>query len=419
MAYPSKLQQEPLRFTVPRDLQRFDLFLKLPYDIRYMIWKEVMRTPGIHFLKFEETLNAPTIHGYASVRGHSSESLVTSPEGRAEVTRNFDTCVYSATLKPIFPFSCADNSHYITKDKTLAHLRDSCSEAKTLVEKELAQPENLSLDNGQLVLLRRSSDVLCIDYPDMIHGRYLGRWSENLNLDQLAKVRRLAVRYHHEWDNHDQVCSLCGRVHSSYKNQAHPRHVYEFAALFKNLEEFYFIDYLTIRKSPCSPYSPCQEQDPGAAGERFATGDGGRTYFEVNLESCKTHTWVYETLAWIRNNYIAHCMSEPQGPPLPEKVRFKVLGCEWEPDQKLSPPKRPATQTTPPARKKRSRNHILNPATSSQRIYGSRFPTPLDAIPSQDGYQEWLPEPPNTSTLPVVFGDAGNSNFDFTLKVDY
>ncbi|KAI3332734.1 hypothetical protein F4824DRAFT_503725 [Ustulina deusta] len=404
MAHPSKLQQGPLCFIVPQSLQRFDIFWKFPYDIRHMIWEEVIFTPGIHFLKFVETLDAPAVRMQASTGANSGGSLATLPQRRAEGMRDSDTLLYSATLKPVFPFACADNSHYIAMNKTLAQLRDSCEEAQTLVEKVLAQPGNLTLGDGQLVLLQRSSDVLCIDYPNMTHARYLGRWAEHLDLDQLAKVRRLAVRYHHEWDNHDLVCGYCGRVHSYPGKHPYPRHVYEFAALFKNLEDFYFIDYLAVRKSPRSPRCAHQAQNSDGPRERFSSGEGGRTYFEVDPESCRTHTRVYETLSWLRNSYIVHCMCKSQGPPRPENVRFKVLGCEWDSDQKLAPPKRLGTQTTP-TRKKRSRNHTSDLTTTSQSsstvVYGS------------------VPQPPSASTLPVVFGDAGKSNFDFSLEIPY
>ncbi|KAI1281577.1 hypothetical protein F5Y07DRAFT_264365 [Xylaria sp. FL0933] len=404
MAHPPELQRSPIRFTVPQSLQRFDIFWKFPYDIRHMIWEEVIFTPGIHFLKLAEAPNVSAAHTHASTVANSGGSLVTQSERRTEGTQDSHKCVYSATLKPIFPFACADNSYYITMNKTLAHLRRSCDEAEIVVQKVLAQPGNLTLGDGQLVLLQRSSDVLCIDYPDMTHARYLGRWADNLDLNQLSKVRRLAVRYHHEWDNHDLVCGYCGRVHSYHGKHPYPRHVYEFAALFKNLEAFYFIDYLTVRKSSRTPRSPPQTQDSRGHGEWFASGEGGRTYFEVDPEACKTHTRVHETLSWLRNNYVAHCTCKSQGPPRPENVRFKILGCEWDADQKLAPPKRVGMPMTP-TRKIRSRNGILDvtiPSQSSSTIVYDPSSQAMDISP-----------------LPVVFGDNGKSKFEFSLEIPY
>ncbi|KAJ8124896.1 hypothetical protein O1611_g8743 [Lasiodiplodia mahajangana] len=402
MALPSELPSGPLRFTVPRSLQRFDLFCKFPYDIRHMIWEEVIFTPGIHFLKFVETIDAPAIQTHASVGTNSGGSLVTLPERGTVVPLDSKGLVYSATLKPIFPHTCADNSHYITMNKTLAQLRGSCNEAKSLVERVLAQPGNLTLDGGQLVLLQRSSDVVCIEYPNITHARFLGKWADHLDLDQLAKVRRLAIRYHHEWDN-NLVCGYCGRVHAYHGRHPYPRHVYEFASLFKNLETFYFIDYLTVRKPPRSPRCPHEARGSGNPRERFASGEGSRTYFEVDSESCTTHTRVHETLSWLRNNYINHCMCKSRGPPRPETVRFKVLACEWDSDQKLAPTKRSGTQATP-SKKRRTRSRTSDLRTSSQNV-----------IISNDS----LSQPTNVNILPVVFGDGGKSKFDFSLEVPH
>ncbi|KAI0550394.1 hypothetical protein F4679DRAFT_209830 [Xylaria curta] len=380
MAHSPTVQSESLRLTLPSSFQQFHFFKWLPYDIRYMIWQQAIFKPGIHFLKLVSTST-----GYASSAGVDRDELITFSERQTDGTTDEDVA-YSAVLKPIFGLECANNSNYIVVNKTLCQLADSCDEAKYLVEKILAQPGNLRLYDGQLVLLQRASDVVCIDYPDMTHARCLGKWAEHLDLDQLAKIRQLAIRYHHEWDN-ALVCPHCGRVHSYLGKHPYPRHVYEFASLFKNLEAFYFIDYLTLRRPQClAPNSSqCQAE--------FANGECGRTYFEVDTESCTTHTRVHETLSWLRNNYIVHCRCKSQGPSDPENVCFGVLGCEWDSDQRLAPTKR-AT----PTKKKRFRNHnplrniIMNPSS---------------------------PQPLNHSTLPVVFGDLGKSRFDFDLKISY
>ncbi|KAI1754948.1 hypothetical protein F4782DRAFT_528298 [Xylaria castorea] len=387
MACPSTVQSEALRFTVPRSLQRFDVFKRLPYDIRYLIWEEAIFTAGIHFLKFVSA-SAEYTSSAGAVR---DEHLTTFSEGHMDGTSGEDV-VCSAILKPIFGFKCANSSHYIVANRTLSQLSDSCNEAKFLVKKILAQPGNLRLDDGQLILLQRSSDVVCIDYPDMANARCLGKWAEHLDLDQLAKVRRLAIRYHHEWDN-DLVCAHCGRVHSYLGKHPYPRHAYEFAALFKNLEAFYFIDYLTLRKPQC--LTPNSNQ-PRA---EFTNGECGRTYFEVDPESCTTHTRVHETLTWLRNNYVVHCKCKSRGPSNPENVRFGVLGCEWDSDQKLAPAKRLGIQTMAPTKKKRSRNH-----TSRN----------LSIV-----FKASLSQPINHTNLPVVFGDSGKSQFDFNLNVSH
>ncbi|KAI1736388.1 hypothetical protein F4680DRAFT_259750 [Xylaria scruposa] len=387
MAHSLSVPSESLRFTVPPSLQRFDLFKWLPYDIRYMIWQEAIFTPGIHFLKL-----VSTSAGYASSAGVDRDGLTTSSGRQTDGTTREDV-VCSAILKPIFGLECANNSHYIVMNKTLSQLSDSCNEARSIVKKILARPGNLRLYDGQLILLQRAPDVVCIEYPDMTHARCLGKWAEHLDLDQLAKVRRLAIRYHHEWDN-DLVCPHCGRVHSYLGKHPYPRHVYEFASLFKNLEAFYFIDYLTLRRP--------QRLAPKASRSQaeFANGECGRTYFEVDTESCTTHTRVHETLSWLRSNYIVHCKCKSQGPSNPENVCFGVLGCEWDSDQRLAPIKRLGTTTS--TKKKRSRNHNLS--------------RNLSIIINPSSPQ---PQPLNPSTLPVVFGDLGKSRFDFNLNISH
>ncbi|KAI3323951.1 hypothetical protein HD806DRAFT_78753 [Xylariaceae sp. AK1471] len=392
MAYTSEMQSAPVRFTIPQSLQRFDIFSKFPYDIRHMIWEEVIFTPGIHFLKLVETPDVPSIQAGAN----SGASPATLSEAQTEETRGAEGLVCSATLVPIVTNICADKSHYVSMSKTFAQLRDSCNEAKCLVDKVLARLGNLTLNNGQLVLLEQSSDIVCIDYPNMSHARHLGRWAEHLDLSQLAKVRRLAVRYHHDWDN-DLVCGYCGRIHSYHGGHPYPRHVYEFAALFRNLEAFYFIDYLTVRKPPRTPRCSYRKQDFRGPWERFSSGERGRTYFEVDPESCTTHTRVYETLSWLRTNYIAHCLGKYKGPSHPENVRFKILTCEWDSDQKLAPVKRQGTQTT--TRKKRTWKRTWNRTS--------------DLITSSQNSS--VPQPTNANSLPVVFGDGGKSKFIFSL----
>ncbi|KAI2622615.1 hypothetical protein GGS21DRAFT_494404 [Xylaria nigripes] len=405
MAHKTDGQSAAIRFTMPRSLQKFDLFWQLPYDIRHMIWEEVIFTPGIHFLKFVGALDASPMRVFASASAstgaHSGGFPAALPERRAEGRHHSEGLVYSATLEPIFPISYADNSHYITMNKTLARLRTSCNEARLLVDQVLAQPDNVTLNNGQLVMLQRSSDVICIDYPNMTHARSLGEWAERLDLGQLAKVRRLAVRYYHEWDN-DLICGYCGRAHSYHGNHPFPKHVYEFAALFKNLETFYFIDYLTVRKPP---HAQCPVQAQDGPHERFASGEGGRTYFEVDPKTCTTHTHVFETLKWVQSNYIAHCICNSQGPSRPENVRFKVLACEWESDRKLVTIKYQPTAQTTPIRKKRMKSHASDLTTSSHIT-----PTAFDGSISQ---------PTNASTPPVVFGDEGQSKFDFSLEFPF
>ncbi|KAI1812705.1 hypothetical protein GGS20DRAFT_520025 [Poronia punctata] len=410
MACTSETQSAPLRFTIPPSLQGFHAFVKFPYDIRHMIWESIILTPGIHFLKFVEALDTSASGTRAAPDPSSGHSSSIHVERRNEGTRDARHPLYSALLKPHFPRLCADNSHYTTMGGILANLRNSCQEARYVVDRALAHPDNLALDNGRLVTLHQSADIVCIDFPGLVHGRSLGKWRERLDPTQLAKVRRLAIRYQHEWDD-ARMCSYCGQSHSRHQKQhPHPRHVYEFAALFKNLEEFYFLDYLTVTNK--SSHMPChsnqQTQDTKSKGKRFASGQSGRSYFEVDPSTCTTYTRAHDTLSWVQRNYIRHCRRKSLGPLNPEKVGFKILGCEWDADQQSALVKKPEPQATQtrPKRKKRAgvRNRARRNTAPSQRS------STLD--PTSQSHQ--LIE---CNTLPVVFGDNGKSKFDFSLEI--
>ena len=141
-----------------------------------------------------------------------------------------------------------------------------------------------------------------------------------------------------------------------------------------------------------------------APRQRLASGEDGRSYFEVDPNNHRMHTRVHETLSWLRNNYIAHCMCKSQGPAQPEKVRFGILGCEWEADQKLAPSKRlePLRSST--------RRKISKRQASSFTSYSRSSSVVRHGPPAQPG---------DSNTLPIVFGDARKSNFNFSLQIPH
>ncbi|KAI1492811.1 hypothetical protein F5X96DRAFT_677451 [Biscogniauxia mediterranea] len=394
MASPS------LHFDMPQSMQQFSMFAKFPYDIRYKIWDSIIFTPGIHFLKLVDTVDELDDHElYPWDR--DSDGWPDSPSERLSPGKSASPSHFTAILKPLFPLAAADRSHYLTMSKTLNQLALSCNEAKHLIDKVVSRPGNLTLDNGRLIVLDKSSDIVCIDYPRMVYSRHLGKWADQLDLDQLSKIRRLAIRYTTEWDEESRICSTCGRIHSVRRRYGQPHHVYEFASLFKNLETFYFIDCFAVRKS--SDESIPSSQVPQDQVERFATGEGERSYYEVDQRSCKMNTNVFTLLSWVQENYIAHCRRIPKSHSNPETVKFKVLGCEWNTDQQLVPVKYQETQALP-ARKKRSRAQAPD------------LPRTL-RNPVEDDVSRGVPM--SLETLPVVFGDGAKSKFEFTMEVPH
>ncbi|KAL7623675.1 hypothetical protein AAE478_005227 [Parahypoxylon ruwenzoriense] len=371
-----------IHLAVPTNLRQFHRFANFPFDIRHQIWENIIFTPGIHFLKF--VINSEILE-------NGSDSPADDSDGTADGSSTLPTegkgakrPKFTGTLQPVYPFAAADKSYYLTMNKTFTQLSLTCNEARQLVEKLISRPANLTLDNGRLVLLERSSDIVCIGYPVLLRSSGLGRWADNLDLEQLGKIRRLAVRYCSNWDNQSQVCNTCGRVHI-FRRDPRPRHVFEFAALFKNLETFYFMDCLAI------PYE--------YKGERFASGEGGRTYYEADPQYCKVTTHVFKTLEWVRDNYIQHCQKNSKGPADPDKVKFKVLTCEWD-SEELSPVKRQELRADRPLKQQKARAAALADGMKKLSLAGASNPNPKIS-----------------SGLPVVFGDDGQYKFEFSMEI--
>lgn len=246
------MSTSPIRLLIPPSLQRFTCFEHFPFDVRVQVWEDIIYTPGIHFLKFEQNKEALQY----TTPDDSDSSTDDDSDGMdrlqlSHTTREGKRVNFTSTLKSAFPSPAADKSYYLTMNKTCTQLSLACSEAAKLVEKLIARRGNLVLDTGRLVHFEQSSDVVCIDYPGATLSRPLGHWADRLDLEQLAKVRRVAIRYSTKWDDECRVCRTCGIIHNFHRHHdnTRPRHAYEFAALFKNLETFYFMDCLAIRKS--------------------------------------------------------------------------------------------------------------------------------------------------------------------------
>ncbi|KAI0025311.1 hypothetical protein F4780DRAFT_768507 [Xylariomycetidae sp. FL0641] len=397
------MAQPPVQLSLPESLRSFHLFPCLPYDIRHLIWEEAIYTRGIHFLKFAKTRRAQT--DPASGSGPSSSNNGTAaetPQTEASSPRDPRSAGPSnltATLQPVFPLPAADRSYYITMSKTFTRLSYSCKEARRLVERLILRTGNLTLANGRIVMLHQSPDVVCIDYPDMERGQKLGKWAENLDLDQLARIRKLAIKYTTLWDAEPRLCTTCGRIHQVDPRNTKPRHCWEFLALFKNLREFYFVDYLAVRNLVLPEDSHDSFRTHYAT---YASGEGGRTYYELDPETHTIHSKVYLTLSWLRQQYIDYCRKTGKGPARPEEVRFDVLACAWDPGEALAPCG--AQEPRKPAREKRP--------------FGSSSRTSATTATSNTWAQDQLPQTTLSSPkLPVVFGDQGVSRFDFTMDV--
>ncbi|ETS85025.1 hypothetical protein PFICI_03050 [Pestalotiopsis fici W106-1] len=426
-----------IHFSLPPGLERFVRFKDLPYDIRHKIWEQLIYSPGIHFLKFERNfpLILPLDDSSSSEEDTTSDDGSTGPSGsqnprRQDLskTRPKIPKTFTATLKPIFPLPAADLSYHIQKTKTLTQISLSCNEGAYEVNRIISRPDNLTLDNGRLISFANSSDIVCIDYPDIFSTRGLGSWAQSLDTSQLNNVRRLAVRYHPDWDKKYHFCRICGRYHqwlpSPRKEQVPRRHLYQFATLFPRLETFYLLDHLIVRQPPgidveedsrwLGPSDRARLMAEFAAsdnnekrGERFQSGTG-RVYYEVdrnNCNECKVHSHVFNMLEWVQENYVEMCEKKPRGKHQdPKSVKFAVLACEWE-TTKLVADKIEQPEKTPT----RAQNHKRKRARKQKRIFSQE----VSELEQDMGS---LKLETNQNSLPVVFGDHGQSSYLFSFR---
>ncbi|KAK8130523.1 hypothetical protein PG999_002903 [Apiospora kogelbergensis] len=416
-----------LHFNMPPGLESFPLFVKLPYDIRYRIWRELIYVPGIHFLKFEPTRNQPTraISDQDSERDDDDDATAPlNPRRRPRHRPKRDTrSLYSANLTPIYPLPAADLSYYITANKNMTMLMLSCEEAADLATKATNKPGKLELDNKRLISLADSEDVICIDYPDLNRPTNLGSWASNLNQTQLDAVRYLAVRYHPYWDDTRRRCPYCGIVHQLSKMPLH-RNLYEFVALFKNLERFYFIDYHTIKyssaittalqiPSPMQPFQaprwcrPHQDLIQNAGGRKFLSG--GRTYYELSPKDWQLNSNVFMRLSWVRSEYLKYCNKHSETTHKdPTTVKFWVLGCEY--DSKLQ----------------KHRQNDERPAKSRHLRRQAKSQADIDTMMKRlslnkgkgDGEKGGRMEFNQPAGLPVRFGGGKDATYEFQFSAN-
>lgn len=177
------------------------------------------------------------------------------------------------TLKPLYPTSQADISYYTNLHKQLAKLSVTCNEAAAVAKSLVNRSTAFRLNNGRLVSLNSSSDVIYLEYvpPDFYEDSL--RFTKALNCSGLAQIRKVAMRYCHKWYERKSPrrCPNCGQIHDVPDRLRYPKHLYRFLAQYlPNLEEFYFVDYLILRKPPGT------STDTQTNTQGFPTGTSGR-----------------------------------------------------------------------------------------------------------------------------------------------
>ncbi|KAJ0159047.1 hypothetical protein CTA2_10403 [Colletotrichum tanaceti] len=249
----SSIMPPVVKFNIPASARSFHPFSRLPPEIRSQIWEHAILDPGMHFLRLKTAARV----------AHIPSPLVALPvdddddEERSDPLLDFSreslpSALWPATLEPRYPTPQANLSNYVTLNRTLSKLSATCFEAATVVRRLINQPGGVKLKGGRVVLLASSSDVVCLEYLSADNFRSWCRMSLDIECQELSNIRHVAIPYCHGWEAADTAfrCSHCGSQHGSRVRKVYPVHLYEFLARhLPNLETFYFIDYLVVKKS--------------------------------------------------------------------------------------------------------------------------------------------------------------------------
>ncbi|KAK1596558.1 uncharacterized protein LY79DRAFT_601074 [Colletotrichum navitas] len=464
--------ESTIKFDIPPSARSFHLFSMLPPEIRHQIWEDAILEPGMHFLRLKTAARAT----------HLPSPLIASPvdndddddAAQPNPILDFDSeplpsKLWPATLEPRYPTPQANLSNYITLNRTLARLSATCFEAAAVVQRLVKQPGGIKLSGGRIVSLASSNDVVCLEYLSADNFRSWCRMSLDIECPELANVRHVAVPYCHGWEAANTAfrCSHCGSQHGAGINKVYPVHLYEFLARhLPNLQTFYFIDYLIVKrfsrplakaqdyrasgppppevlsktKSSVSENLDKRKQEdalydspsPSKAANPFASArdesttapndttpssthrqrqvprkmfkSDGRVFCELDDDEWNVKSRVVDTLSWIQKRFILYATrSKLSRQRHPEKVKFKVMVCEWVNKESEAPPKlkRSVLASGKPSRKR------LRPSSERSREESrpkSAATQPL-SIPVITELQD---------NFGFVFGQARNSTFKFS-----
>ncbi|KAH7257693.1 hypothetical protein BKA59DRAFT_119104 [Fusarium tricinctum] len=413
--------EPPVKFEIPHDCRTFAPFARLPPEIRAQIWQSTLDTPGMHFLKIDTDWHPATGIGRWWIKESHLLHNILDEEGEnidpiaLEVKREIrPTSKVHATLKPLYPTPQADISYYTNLHQQLAKLSVTCNESATISRSLTDRPTTFRLDSGRIVSLNTSSDVIYLEYvpPDIYEDNI--RFSKALSCPGLDQVRKVAVRYCHKWYERQlsRRCPNCGQIHNVPAGMRYPRHLYRFLAQYlPNLEQFYFVDYLILRKSPGIEEQTLEESKefsknvvakPGTC--RFEGGN--RSYFEADAQDWNVNSRVFKVNSWLQEQFVKYAKtSKLSKHKNPEKVKFGVLACEWNVEPPTEPKKAPAM----PIKKGRNkRAHSEERPLSRARRLSIRRGT--------GSVTERLPYS-LTAQYPFVFDAGGSNKFEFTFSM--
>ncbi|KAF6838647.1 hypothetical protein CMUS01_04560 [Colletotrichum musicola] len=441
-----------VKFHVPYAARSFSPFARLPPEIRDQIWAELVSEPGMHFLRMQIEFVALTaepeppqlFNGHADPNPDSDND---SSGDKADVLPDFSRerkpRIHAvANLTTLYPSRRAERSNFAALNRSLATLLATCAESRAVAIRLARKPECLRLREGRLISLADSTDIVCLDYihPELFRsGSHL---TMTIDCQGLDKIRRLAVPYCHRWDAKSirRRCRQCGGRHG-IRRKTYPVHLYEFLARhFPNLEAFYFIDFLMLRRAPVESMQASTKKKPKrkpkgnktsvtdqeacvaslatmtlrdkdatpSNGKRYRQyKSAGRVFVEADRKGWNPMTGVFDTIRWLRKSFVHYAAnSKLSNHKRPGEVEFGVLGCEWVDDRIKDTPKRPclSTRNTQSKRQKiwkegdedQGRGLTANPINA---------PGPSSQSAAADNQQ------------PFVFGQGMYRSFDFRVEL--
>ncbi|PTB63750.1 hypothetical protein BBK36DRAFT_1125289 [Trichoderma citrinoviride] len=407
------MASSPIKFEIPKECQVFPLFNHLPPELRLQIWTASFSTPGMSFVKLEcvgrnwRWLSTRRFPGNLAELDPSEHDEI--DEVAVEVKNETKPKrLIAMRLVPSVADPKADFSIFHDLNKQLRMLSMTCGESRDLVDRLLDKDGAVRMSNSTLLAVPGSSDILFLEYlsPELFECR--GNYDINPNCRNLVDIRRVAMRYCHRWHKKDALtCWQCGLVHEAEESIAYPRHLYQFLSRhLPNLEEFYFVDYLLVRKAT----------PDGATSGEFAFNQSGssrkykcgpRTYYEADDKNWNIKPEFLHLQAWLQDHFIRYskasrlsCHSHP------EKVRFGVLACETT----IVPPVSLSAPPTPPAPKGHNKRLLCESHALRQhrrQVRRRRFQMPLPVTSSVVA-----------ANVPFIFGDPENW-FEFTFEMEW
>lgn len=224
-------------------LCQFHLFSQLPRELQQMVMMENVADPGVHFLKLEDHPGINFENMWVRTRDF--------PKADPGFDALFDGLMFDvpSSLKPQASRNSNDRSWYMAVREHLSRVMRVDGSILDYVDSVifLQGVSRLTYDT-RLTMLPRTNDLVCIEYVHRNLYNHGFSFSCFYHCEKLREIKRVALRFSHEWtlkSNGRGLCPGCGGYHKHLAGKrVLPRHVYQFLARsFPSLEEVWFIDY--------------------------------------------------------------------------------------------------------------------------------------------------------------------------------